>query len=120
MGEGKLLSHIISKDGIQIDPSHVEAIQQIYFPYSKKAIQSFNGKMNFLCRFIPSLDEHLRELKNMLKEDNDLKWFEEDCKSFPSEKFGLTTSPVLINPNYSIDFIIFSFASEHTMAIVLM
>ena len=32
MEEGKLLRHIISKDGIRIDPARVEAIGQIDFP----------------------------------------------------------------------------------------
>ena len=36
MEEGKLLGHIISKYGIQIDPSHVQAIQLIDFPCNKK------------------------------------------------------------------------------------
>ena len=36
MIERKLLGHIISKDGIKIDPSRVEAIQKIGFPRSKK------------------------------------------------------------------------------------
>jgi len=32
MEEGKLLGHIISKDGIHIDPTHVQAIRQINLP----------------------------------------------------------------------------------------
>jgi len=64
MDEGKLLGHIISKDGIHINPSRVEAIQQIYFSHNKKEIQAFNGKMNFLHRFIPNLAENLHELTN--------------------------------------------------------
>jgi len=32
MDEGKLLGHIISKEGIRIDPARVEAIQRIDFP----------------------------------------------------------------------------------------
>ena len=34
--EGKLLGHIISKDGIRNDPSRVEAIEKIDLPKSKK------------------------------------------------------------------------------------
>ena len=34
--EGKLLGHIISKEGIIIDPSRVEAIEKIDIPRSKK------------------------------------------------------------------------------------
>ena len=48
MDEGNLLGHIISKDGLHIDPSRVEAIKLIDLPQNKKEIQAFNGKMNFL------------------------------------------------------------------------
>ena len=68
--EGKLLGHIISKDGIRIDPTRVQAIQQIDLPMIKKEIQSFNGKMNFLRRFVPNVAEHLKEMTNMLKKDS--------------------------------------------------
>lgn len=120
MEEGKLPGHIISKDGICIDPSRVEAIQQIDFPCNKKEIQAFNGKMNFLCRFIPNLAKHLCELTNMLKKDNAVKWIKDAMKLFNLVKFSLTTTLVLISPDYTHDFIIFSFASEHTMVVVLM
>eukprot|EP00253_Pinus_taeda_P015772 PITA_15772 len=69
--EGKLLGNIILKDGIRIDPAHIQAIQQIDLPRNKKEIQSFNA-------------------------------------------------PVLVSPDYTQDFIVFSFASEHTMAVVLL
>eukprot|EP00253_Pinus_taeda_P015204 PITA_15204 len=120
MSEGKLLGHIISKDGIRIDPTWVEAIQQLEQPRSKKEIQSFNGKLNFLRRFIPNLAEHLREITNMLKEDSELKWTEEVVKYFNLVKLILSSAPTLISPDYTQDFILFSFASEHTLAAVLM
>lgn len=46
--EGKLLGHIISKDGIKIDPERVEAIQKIPLPHDLFSLQSFLGKTNFL------------------------------------------------------------------------
>ena len=120
MEEGKLLGHIISKDGIRIDPARVQAIQQIDLPRNKKEIQSFNGKMNFLRRFVPNLAEHLREITNMLKKDSQVKWMEEAVKSFNLVKLALSSAPVLVSPDYTQDFILFSFASEHTMAAVLL
>ena len=107
MDEGKLLGHIISKDGIRIDPARVEAIQLIDLPWNKKEIQAFNGKMNFLRRFIPNLAEHLREMTNMLKKDSIVKWSEEAIKSFNLVNFALSNAPVLISPDYTQDFIIF-------------
>jgi len=50
--EGNLLSHIIAKSGTKVDPERVKAIMQIPFPMNKKAMQSFLGKINFLCKFI--------------------------------------------------------------------
>ena len=76
--------------------------------------------MNFLRRFIPNVVEHLRELKNMLEKYSDVKWSKDARKSFDSVKFSLNTVVVLITPNYTTDFIIFSFASEQTMVAVLM
>ena len=35
-------------------------------------------------------------------------------------KYGISPNPVLISPDYTKDFIIFSFASEHTIAAVLL
>lgn len=120
MNEGNLLSHIISKDGIHVDPAHVEAIQQIEQPWSKKEIHSFNGKLNFLRRFIPNLAEHLREITSMLKKDSQVKWTEEAVKSFNLVKLAISSAPTLISPDYTRDFILFSFASKHTLAAVLM
>ena len=119
MEEGKLLGHIISKDGIHIDPSRVGGIKQIDFLHNKKEIQAFNGKMNFLCRFIPNLVEHLCELTNMLKKDTIVKWIEDAMKYSNLVRLALTIDPVLISPDYTHDFIIFSFISEHTLAVVL-
>eukprot|EP00253_Pinus_taeda_P014837 PITA_14837 len=120
MEEGKLLGHIISKDGICIDPARVQAIQQIDLPWNKKEIQYFNGKMNFLRRFVPNLAEHLREITNMLKKDSQVKWTEEAIKSFNLVKLALSSAPVLVSPDNTQDFILFSFALEHTMVAVLL
>ena len=38
MKEGKLLGHIVSAEGVKIDPKRVEAIQKLSLPRSKKDI----------------------------------------------------------------------------------
>lgn len=119
MEEGKLLGHIISKDDIHIDPAKVQAIQQSHFLSNKKEIHSFNGKIKFLRRFIHKLAEHLKEMIDMLKEDNKVKWSLDAKKSFHVVKFSLSTAPSLISLDYTLDFIIFSFAFENTLAVVI-
>jgi hypothetical protein len=72
--EGKLLGHIISKDGIKIDPSKIVAIQKLDHPRNIKELQSVIGKINFMRRFIPDLAELLRNITNMLEKDTKIKW----------------------------------------------
>eukprot|EP00253_Pinus_taeda_P029668 PITA_29668 len=118
--EGKLLGHIISKYGIRIDPERIQAILQIPYPRNIKELQAFLGKINFLRRFIPKLAELIRLLSNMLRKDAKVKWSLETKQAFESIKTALTQMPVLTSPQFDKDFIIFSFASEHTIAVVLL
>jgi hypothetical protein len=113
--EGKLFGHIISKKGIKIDPNKVEAILNIDPPRSKKEVQSFLGKVNFLRRFISNLAEIIKYIKNMLRKGNEIKWNPEDRKSFEDIKVALTKDPVLASLYFTKDFILFYFALEHTI-----
>jgi hypothetical protein len=56
----------------------------------------------------------------MLRKGNEVKWIAEPRGSFDQIKRALTEAPVLISPDYSKDFLIFSFASFDTMAVVLL
>jgi len=118
--EGKLLGHIISKDGIRIDSERIQAILQIPYPRNIKELQAFLGKINFLRRFIPNLAELIRMLNKMLKKDAKVKWSLEAKQAFESIKIALTQAPVITSPQFDRDFIIFSFASDNTIAAVLL
>ena len=52
--EGNLLGFIVSKYGMIIDLEISEAIAKTGLPISKKAMQSFLGKINFVRRFVPN------------------------------------------------------------------
>ena len=54
VSEGILLRCVVSKHGIMIDPEQTQAVSKITYPSSKKAMQSFLGKINFVRRFIPN------------------------------------------------------------------
>jgi hypothetical protein len=120
MQEGKLLGHIVSAEGVRIDPSRVEAIQALSIPRSKKEIQSFLGKINFLRRFVPNFAEEVKLITTMLKKGNEVRWTPQSRHSFEKIKKALTEAPVLISPNYSKGFLIFSFASPDIVAVVLL
>ena len=120
MKEGKLLGHVISEEGIRINPSRVAAIQKIDIPRNKKEFQSFLGKLNFLRIFITNFAKVVKYITNMLKNESNIKWTIEAKQSFYDIKKALTKAPVLINPNFAKKIMIFSFASEHTITGVLL
>jgi len=78
--EGKLLGNIISRDGIKIDPNKVEVIQKIDIPRTKKEVQYFIGRVNFLRRFISNFVEIMKHITNMLKKNNKIKWNQDASK----------------------------------------
>ena len=114
------MGHIISKDGIKIDPQRVDAIQKIVIPRTKKEIQFFIGKVNFLRRFISNFPKIMKYITNVLRKESEIKWTSKAWKAFPNIKRALTEAPMLNSPDCSRDFQIFSFASEHTVVGVLL
>ena len=56
----------------------------------------------------------------MLRKDSNFKWKVEAKQSFADIKKSLTEAPILVSPNFSKEFMIFSFASEHTIGGVLL
>ena len=89
-------------------------------PRNKKEVQAFLGRINFLRRFIPNYAEIVKGITNMLKKENEVKWSSIPCDSFTRIKEDLVKAPVLVHPDYSMPFYIFSFASLHTIVVMLL
>ncbi|XP_069152915.1 uncharacterized protein [Solanum lycopersicum] len=49
---GKLLGFIVSRRGIELDPSKIKAIQELPPPKTRKEVMSFLGRLNYISRFI--------------------------------------------------------------------
>jgi hypothetical protein len=111
---------VVSEEGISIDPERIESIKNIRPPTNKKSLQSFFGKINCRRRFIPNFVEKVKPLNALLRKDVTFKWDNDSLKSFEDIKEAITMAPVLVSPDYSRDFIIFSFASQDTTAGVLL
>ena len=57
----------------------------------------------------------MKPLQNLLKKDVKFEWTDEGKDAFKSIKDSISSSPVLISPDYSKEFQIFSFSSEDTI-----
>ena len=55
MTSRKLLGHIVSKRGIEVDPDKIKAIQEMLVPKTEKDVRGFIGKLQYISRFIAKL-----------------------------------------------------------------
>ena len=84
----------------------MEAIQKLSIPRSKRDIQSFLGKANFVRRFIPNFFELVKHITVMLKKDAKIKWTDQERNSFEDIKKAIMEAPTLISPDYTKSFYI--------------
>lgn len=84
--QGKLLGHIVSRDGLAINLARVESILSIPLPSHKKELQSFLGKINVVRRIIPNLVSLLKPLTSMLKKNMVFGWTKEWKNRFEAIK----------------------------------
>jgi hypothetical protein len=110
--KGKLIAFIVSKDGMIIDPERTQAISKRPPPSSKKSMQSFLGKINFIRKFVPSFLEMVRPLQNLIKKDVVYHWGSQESQDFDSIRKAIIESPSLMSLNFSQDFTLYTFASD--------
>ncbi|XP_070022707.1 uncharacterized mitochondrial protein AtMg00860-like [Nicotiana sylvestris] len=95
---GKLLGFIISRRGIELDPSKLKAIQGLPPPKNKKDVMSLLGRLNYISRFIAQSTVVCEPIFKMLKKDAATKWTDVCQRAFDRIKEYLSTSPVLVLP----------------------
>jgi hypothetical protein len=88
-------------------------------PSSLRQLQSFQGKANFLCRFIPNYDELTLGFNRLLKKCSEFVWDTTTNKAFDALKLTLTHTPLLFPPHYNRDYFMYLTASDSTIAMVL-
>ena len=117
--EGKFLGFIVSKEGMIIDPEHAEAISKIDLPNSRKAMQSFLSKTNFVRRFVPNFAQVIKTLQFLGKKDVPFKWSNEQKNAFTEIWKAIVEAPALMSPDLSKDFLLYTFYTDFSYAAVL-
>ena len=60
----KYLGHVISKDGVTVDPSKTEAIVNMQQPKCKEDVMRFLGMVQYLSKFLPYLSDVAMPLRD--------------------------------------------------------
>ena len=95
---GKLLGHIISERGIEVDLDKIKTIQEMPVPKIEKDIREFIGKLQYISRFIAKLTMMCDPVFKLLRKNQPVEWNQECQKAFEKIKEYLTSPPVLKLP----------------------
>ena len=82
-------------------------------------MQSFMGTINFVRRFVPDFAQIVKPLQQMIKQSVQFKWTDSEKDSFNKIKTSIAHAPSLKSPNFEKDFILYTFASNDSLAAVL-
>jgi len=105
------LGFILSADGIEPNPTKVQAIAKWPSPTSVLELQSFLGVVNYYRRFVKHLAVLASPLFDLLKKGASFTWLEQHEKSFSSLKQALLSSDVLAHPDPNKPYVVNTDAS---------
>ena len=89
------LGHVLSEDGISVDPSKVQEVMNWKAPTLVHEVQSFLGLAGYYHRFIPDFSKISKPMMRLLQKDEKFVWTPECEAAFQTLQTLLTTAPVL-------------------------
>ncbi|KAA3470237.1 DNA/RNA polymerases superfamily protein [Gossypium australe] len=107
----RFLGHIVSGDGIRVDPSKISAIVDWKLSMNVSEVRSFLGLAGYYSRFVKGFSMITTHMTRLLQKDVKFEWSEKCQKSFEQLKALLTEAPVLVQSESGKKFVIFSVAS---------
>ena len=99
------LGHMISSQGVAMDPAKVEAVHTWPKPWTVKAVRGFLSLTGYYRKFIRSYGELAAPLTQLLKREA-LLWTDAADMAFNNLKAALTSGPVLQLPNFDKPFVV--------------
>ena len=106
------LGHVVSSEGIFVDPNKVEAILNWSYPTNVAEIRSFLGLAGYYRRFVEGFSQIATPLTHLTRKGVKFEWSNACEESFQELKQRLVTAPVLTIPSSSGGFVIYCDASR--------
>ncbi|XP_017431977.2 uncharacterized protein LOC108339348 [Vigna angularis] len=116
----QFLGHVVSAEGISVDPTKVRAVLEWTSPRSITEVRSFVGLAGYYRRFIEGFAKIVAPLTQLTRKDHPFAWTDRCEESFQELKRKLTSAPVLVIPNTAKPFEVYCDASHQGLGCVLM
>ena len=114
------LGHVLSEDGILVDPGKVQEVMDWKAPTSVHKVWNFLGLAGYYCCFILDFSKIVKPMTRLLQKDEKFVWTLECEATFHTLQTLLTTTLVLAQPSIEKPFDVFCDASGTSLGCVLM
>ncbi|KAG7633139.1 Retrotransposon gag domain [Arabidopsis suecica] len=105
------LRHLVSREGVAVDPAKVEAVTKWKEPSNVSEIRSFLGLAGYYRRFIENFSQIAKPLTQLLCKGVMFVWSESCEQSFRALKKRLTSAPVLTLSRPGVRYVMYTDAS---------
>ncbi|GKD53695.1 transposon ty3-G gag-pol polyprotein [Tanacetum coccineum] len=97
------LGHVISSDGVQVEPDKIQAVSAWPTPTNAKGVRGFLGLAGYYRKFIKGFGGIAAPLHRLVGKAP-FQWDDSAHQAFQDLKKALTTAPTLGLPNWSLPF----------------
>jgi len=113
------LGHILSENGIEVDPSKVSKVQEFPRPTSVHQLRQFLGLCNFYRRFVKDYAKIASPLTNLFRNGVSFHWTDQCEAAFQALRNALAATPALAFPRLNDRFILHVDASRQGVGYIL-
>ncbi len=117
--EIKILGHVLTADGVKVDPDKVSAVKNMPAPTNVSEVRTFLGCTSYYRRFIFNYASISSPIVNLTKKVTPFIWSKACQKAFDILKHKLMTAPILAQFNEQLPVIIYCDASLNGLGCVL-
>ena len=118
--EVSFLGHIVSAEGVRVDPAKIEAVVNWKLPQNVTEVRSFLGLARYYRRFLRGFSVIASPLTKLLKKGIKFEWIDKCHNSFEQLKGMLVEAPVLTQPTPRKEYTLYSDAVGIGLGCVLM
>ena len=116
----KFLGHVVSEQGVVVDPAKIEAVMKWEPSKNVMEVRSFLGLASYYRRFVDGFSKLAMPMTRLTKKGEKFLWTPKCELVFHTLKEKLTTTPVLIIPNSGEGYEVYTDASLRGLGCVLM
>ena len=98
------LGHIISKEGIEMDPEKINAILALSPPSNVREVRGVLGKTKYYQCFVDMFFEKMHLINLLTKKNVSFKWGQEQDRAFFLLKECMSKMPIMQPPRWEEDF----------------